>query len=302
MKYLVYISLIASLFLASCGNLQQDIEIDIPEYDPQLVVECYLQPGLPYFLTLTRSQPYFDDIRVDYIEDAIVTISHSGGTDTLDEFNLDITDPTLGLLADTAILNTFSSIFGDQLTFYASLRPVPELFNEDFNLEIKTLDGEVLTAKTQILNPVPIDSLVQELDEDSLAFILTYFTDEGDRTNYYRRVFEAQRPVIDSTGTEPDTTFEFRIIQDFVVDDDIFDGQPFAFGTDFEFAIGDTIRSTLYHMTQDHFEFYNTQAAAVQASLSPFGQPAVVHTNISGGRGIFTGLVFSQETYVIQPE
>lgn len=289
--------------MVSCGNLQQDIEIDIPEYEPQFMVECYLQPGLPYFLTLTKSQPYFDDIRVSYVEDAVVTITHSQGTDTLDEFNLDISDPTLGLLADTALLNTFSTIFGTELTFYASLKPVPEIYEEDFILEIRTLDGESLSASTQILRPVPIDSLVHEFDKDSMAYVLTFFTDEGGKADFYRRVFESQSW---SRTTLPngdlDSSLVFRTVQDFVVDDALFDGQPFAFGTDFEYQVNDTVISTIYHLTKDHFEFTNTRAAAVQASLSPFGQPAVVHSNIRGGKGIFTGLSFYQERYVIRRE
>jgi len=66
---------------------------------------------------LTRSQPYFDDIELTYIEGATVTVRHPQGVDTLQEFNLDINDPALGLLADTALLQTFSAIFGENITF-----------------------------------------------------------------------------------------------------------------------------------------------------------------------------------------
>jgi len=301
MSKFIYLLLATSLLLGACGNLQQDITLEIPEYEPRLVVESYLQPGLPYFLTLTRSQPYFDDLEVSYITDALVTISHSQGTDTLDEININVDDPALGLIADTVLLNTFSTIFGTEITFYGSFNPVPALYDEDFTLQITTPDDEKLSAVTQIPRPVPIDSQVQDFNSDDMALVLTFFTDPGGSVDYYRRVIEDQRVLLDSMGGMTDTTFENRVLQDFVVDDDIFNGRSFAFGTDFMFEEGDSIFSSLYHLTQDHFQFITTRDAAITASLSPFGQPAVVHTNIRGGIGIFTGLTFVTDTLVVKP-
>ncbi|MEO0895015.1 MAG: DUF4249 family protein [Bacteroidota bacterium] len=299
--YSIYILLVLTILLSACGNLQQDIELELPEYEPEISVEAYLQAGQPYFLTLVKSQPYFDDIRVEYLSGATVTVSHSQGVDTLQEFNIDISDPTLGLLADTALLNTFSGIFGEQLVFYGSFQPVPTLYNEDFNLKVETLDGEQLTATTKILPVVPIDSLVQQFNDQQEAFVLTFFTDDETTTNFYRRVFEFQRLQVDSmdNGTV-DSSFVTRVDQDFITDDIVFNGQPFAFGTDFQFEVGDTIFSTLYHITEDYFDFITTRDAAVAAALSPFGQPAVLSSNINGGKGIFTGISFVRETYVIQ--
>jgi len=133
------------------------------------------------------------------------------------------------------------------------------------------------------------------------AFVLTYFTDEANTVDFYRRVFEAPRIRVDtSENGMVDSTRRIREIQDFVTDDVIFNGQPFAFGTDFEFEVGDTVFGTLYRVPQDYFDFVNTRDEAVAAALRPFGQPAVVASNINGGKGIFVGLSFVTETYVIQ--
>ena len=32
-------------FAVGCGNLEQEVEIELPQYEPRLVVECYLEPG-----------------------------------------------------------------------------------------------------------------------------------------------------------------------------------------------------------------------------------------------------------------
>jgi len=43
--YLIFLSLL-SLLLTACG-LQQTVDLDLPEYEPEVVVECYLEPGQP---------------------------------------------------------------------------------------------------------------------------------------------------------------------------------------------------------------------------------------------------------------
>ena len=51
-----------SALLMGC-NLEQEIELDLPEYDSRPVVECYLEAGKPFSLLLSQSSPYFDPFR-----------------------------------------------------------------------------------------------------------------------------------------------------------------------------------------------------------------------------------------------
>ena len=46
--------------LSVACNLEKEIEIELPEYGGQIALECCLEPGKPYRLTLTRSTAYFD--------------------------------------------------------------------------------------------------------------------------------------------------------------------------------------------------------------------------------------------------
>ncbi|MEL6133230.1 MAG: DUF4249 family protein [Bacteroidota bacterium] len=181
-----YILLILSVsFLLGACNLQQEIDLELPEYEPEYVVESYLQVGQPFFLTLTESQPYFDDVTIRYLNGADVTIEHKGQVFTLQEQTFRLDDPTLaGIGVDTATLNILRPILGDTVTFYLNINPVPEYFNEDFNLNIDLPNGESLSAKTQILEPVQIDSLVpQKSSNDTLSLLLTFFTDDGSQDN-----------------------------------------------------------------------------------------------------------------------
>ncbi len=83
-KFLQRIFPFAVLILVSC-NLTRDVDIELPEYDRQPVVECYLEPGKPFRLLLTRSYAFFDEFGLDsnFLQNtlyggAVVTISYDG--------------------------------------------------------------------------------------------------------------------------------------------------------------------------------------------------------------------------------
>ena len=79
-KYTLWIAGLAGLFFTAC-NLTKEVDIQLPEYTVQPVVECYLEPGKPFRLLLTRSYGFFDPLGLDssfisktLISDAVVTI------------------------------------------------------------------------------------------------------------------------------------------------------------------------------------------------------------------------------------
>ena len=60
MNFIKYISIsLITLAMFSC-DLEKEVEIDLPDYEGRLVVECYLEPGEPMTLLLTKSSPYFE--------------------------------------------------------------------------------------------------------------------------------------------------------------------------------------------------------------------------------------------------
>lgn len=272
-------SLLPLVLLPAC-DLEREVDLKLPDYTPQVVVECYLQPGQPYALTLLRSVSYFDPVRIDYVKDAVVKIHHRGRTERLDMVGFPITLAGPGFEVQRPI-------FGDSLFFYLSAQLVQAEYDTDFELEITTPDGKQLSAKTRILRPVSIDTLEYKFNDDSLAFLLTKFQDNPNEKNWYRRVLQKG-----TTRDEPD--------QDFTINDEISNGQQITFGTAYNYKRGDTLISTLYHITKEYYDFRETIDAAFTANLSPFGQPASIASNIQGGIGIFTGITFDRKQIIIR--
>jgi len=180
MKYLAIIfSLTAAILITACGNLEKDINLDLPVYESQYVVECYLEPGQPFSLLLTKSVPYFEPFPenpLDFVESILVdsakvVISHSGKDYVLDN-------------------GVFFHPFTKKLFNYSNADLVPGGHDNDFSLKIITPGGKTITATTRILPVVPIDSVVVEYESetDTLARVLTYLTDDPATKDYYRRM------------------------------------------------------------------------------------------------------------------
>lgn len=277
MKYLPY--LIASFFvaaIAACGSLEKEINLNLPEYEPQYVVECYLEPGQPYTLLLTKSSPYFEPFPTDLegfvenllVDSAEVLIRHNG--------------KTLQLVNGLVLNPLTKKIFN-----YSNSELVPADYDNEFELSITTPDGKHLSATTRILPVVPIDSVVVEFDEvkDSLARVLTYLTDDPNTEDYYRRMLHHG-----SLDSIPD--------QDFTTFDDFVDDNKIVFGTGFDFVEGDTVFTTIFHIDRAYFDFLESLQYAIDANGNPFGQPSSVISNVTGDAnalGIFTGLSYDRK-------
>ncbi len=265
-------------FLASC-NLTKDVEIDLPEYNRQPVVECYLEPGKPFRMLMTRSYAFFDTLGLSsnfiqnaLLEGALVTISYNGQTDTLKNQLSIVTNPI-------------------KIYNYVGENLVPGTPGTVFDLNIRLADGGEITSSTTMLPIVPMDSIVVEFspDGDPLARILTYVTDDRSQENFYRRMLN-----FGSLDSFPD--------QDFIVTDRFSQTALIVFGTGYDFEIGDTLINTFFHVTRDYYDFKESVDLAVFGNLNPFAQPSPIKSNVRGTAnplGIFTPLVYDRDTSII---
>jgi hypothetical protein len=277
-------------WLGAC-SLQQEVDLDLPAYEPKTVVESYLQPGQPFAAVLTQSVGFFDTLSLRYVRDAEVTISYGDQVDTLRPLEVDIESEFLTQLIDTALLANFGPLFGQSLVVYASLTPVPQRYDYTYRLQVRTDQGDTLSASTTIPPPIEFNDNAYRFNEDSLALLVTSFPDNPNQANYYRRLLQQR--------VERDSVWGTRTQQDFVLEDGFSNGEMVTFGTAFDYEQGDTLISSVYHITRDYWLFAETRDDAIAASLSPFAQPALLHTNIQGGQGIFAGLSFTTDTIVI---
>ncbi|MFN0035020.1 MAG: DUF4249 domain-containing protein [Saprospiraceae bacterium] len=271
--------LAAVVFLLSC-NLTKDVEIELPEYDRQPVVECYLEPGKPFRLLMTRSYAFFDTLGLSstflqntLLDGALVTIAYNGQTDTLKN----------QLTTDFNPIKIFN---------YIGQNTVPATPGTEFVLNIRLADGGEIRANATMLSRVPIDSVVVEFspDVDSIARALTYINDDRNQENFYRRLLN-----YGSLDSIPD--------QDFLVTDRFSLTSLIVFGTGYDLKEGDTIFNSIFHVTRDYYDFMESVQIAVNGNLNPFAQPSPIKSNVSGSAnpvGIFAPLVYDRDTTVVR--
>lgn len=265
-KYLIYFLIPGAGFINSC-NMEKDIEIDLPVLDPQLVAECYLEPGQPYRLALTESTNFLADPLPVLVTDATVVIFYKGQPDTLD------------------FAVTYDSVRQKAYT-HVSESIMQGKPGDVYTLQITDKRGRTLTGTTTILPVVPIDTVEYTYNDKSKAFLVAKFKDNTAIRNFYR--FSVRK------GNEswPEV--------DYPADDSFGESEAFAFGTGYDFEESDTATVSLYHLEKPYYDFVSSVDNAREANGNPFAQPASIKSTVQGGLGVFTNIVYDQKVVILK--
>lgn len=274
----LFLIVLLTLGLGAC-NLTRDVEVELPNYERQPVVECYLEPGKPFRLLLSQSYSFFDPLGLDssflnktLLQGATVKISYNGESVTLP--------------------NQFSFEPGPLKLFnYTATQLVPATPGIEYTLDITLSDGNTITGKTIMLSPVPIDSVPVQFNPQvpDKARTLMYATDDLGTADFYRRMLHISS--LDSLAE-----------QDFITSDRLSTNATVAFGTGYDFVVGDTVINSLFHITEDYYNYIESVQLAVVSSGNPFAQPSPIKSNVTGSSnpiGIFTCLVYERDMRVI---
>ncbi len=274
--------LLLSLFY--CDTLEKEIEIDLPDAVEQYVVESYVTPGESFYVSLSKSSDFFTAYQIDttgeelaklFVNDAQVSIITDERTIRL--------DPVFVISPKGNISNYYS----------------PEVMREsetELQLEINLTDGKSIHANAKLLPKIEFDSLVIEGNGAEKYRMLTYLTDPNpDEVDYFRRILYHKYTNEDGEA-DMDT-------QDFGTSDELSDTEKIAFGSGYYFSIKDTVINELWHLEEPYYEFLRSVSGAYNASISPFGQPGRIFSNMEEDHatGIFTAFYRTIDTTILTP-
>ncbi|OJJ21783.1 hypothetical protein BKI52_14880 [marine bacterium AO1-C] len=273
--------LVSVLGLVACDSFQKTIDVDLPTYESEMVVECYLRHNEPVRLLLSRSVPYFGEVTLPQVPDANVTITLRRGV-FLSTWGLNFTVPTSLQPGEF-----FYNYQGTDRYDSTHRNGVYELRIEDRET------GEVLTGKTQYIPAPKITAIEARFREsDTTAFLLTKFPDNDPNERNYYRLVVIKRLSKGAQKIVNDITFEGRFKT----------GNEISIGSNYDFRDRDTAEVRLYHLSREYFDFLRTVDDARQGNLNPFAQPTVVQSNVQGGLGIFTVLAYDEQVFVVKYE
>ena len=277
------VCLLTFLALAGCGKLQNSIDVPLPSYSAELVVECYLEPGKVPSLAVTTSVPYLSSVVPQVPTDVTVSLTMPNGTVVPLAFK-----PNYAALVDTTSGQKFHSHIGRE--------PLVARPGDVFMLDVRDTQGRRVTGTTSMLLPVPIDSVEYKFNDktgaERKAYFLTSFRDPPTADDCYRLQLHKGNPAKGALLKRPevDNSFEDRLLN----------GQPFLVGTTYRFLKGDTVTATLYHTDAAFFRFRQSVRDARNANGNPFAQPSAIYSNVQGGVGIFAVLSATRTTAIIK--
>lgn len=280
-----------AMLLESCTK---DITVDLPDAEPQLVVEGGIeQNGYPW-VVLSKSVSYFAPVDSASLAENIVvnaTVIVSNGV---------ITD-TLALTFDPNFIiplvykgNAFTGVAG-----------------QTYTLRIIVPGFEDITSTTTIPQPIPLDSLWFKVEpdqtgQDSLGFMWAHLSDPVGMGQGYR--WFAKRLNKDNVFIPPFGS---------AFDDKFVDGKSFDFGysrgsipgstapddTGNErgyFKTNDTVAVKFTTIGAREVAFFRTYEIEVSNNGNPFAAPGVIESNVVGGLGVFCGYGVYLDTVITQ--
>jgi hypothetical protein len=267
------------------------VQIDIPGYKEQLVVDGRIETGQPAIVLLSKSSNVYSSTNYEsylnsFVDDAIVVLSNGTQTDTLTKICTDDLPPGLEQVAAGIFGIPAEILVNLHLCAYVSMNMLGEV-GKTYTMQISH-QGKQYQASSKILNPTAADSL--------------YWKPEG---NFTDRGFSWVN-LSDPAATSDSYLWEVKYLQDVqfsktfnpYFNDKFFNGLTFEFayenpmsfndpnGNDAYrgyYQLGDTIVVKLSKIGGKEYNYFEKKYNQIYSGGSPFAVPTNIPTNIEGG-------------------
>lgn len=313
-KLVVYLFLLPLFF--SCSK---EVEIEIPGYQEQLVVEGRIETnGFPLVL-LSKSQDVYSSTDLmaylgSFISDATVSVSDGQQTIVLEVFTIaDLPLESQKTIAEMLKLELHEVGFLPIPVFSSAVQSIKGEVGKTYTLTIEE-GGKTYTGNTILLPPVPLQESYWKPSSDNPEYglVVGRLVDPPNQYNAYK--WEAKRITPQANGQPLDTLF--RRAPGSYFDDRFFDGITFEFDTynrqrrkneshleEFRryYRQGDIVVAKFSRLDRNVFEFYNKMNEQQENMGNPFAVPVNAPSNISGALGVWAGVSPWFDTIVCEP-
>jgi hypothetical protein len=266
MKKALYI---LPLFLLAFTSCEQDANVDIPEVDPQLVINCFISPQDDTLRAkISMSTPVFNTSSSNgEVTDATVTLSHASGSVTL-VYN-----------AATEYYEAAAALF-------------PIVGGTEYHIVASVPSGMIAEAYTTVPLNAPanftstMEDTVTSTDPWNMqgrVHLHYEFDDVAGQTDFYRLV-----PYEVHYSSWTGDTMLYHAGWELFSDENA-DGAHLSRNYTFEYySSGDTVLAFdvyLLHANYDYYSFH--RSLENYGGDNPFAEPTLIYTNVKDGLGIF---------------
>lgn len=284
------------LLLAALQGCERDVEFDLDDSPPKLVIEATIENDAAPVVVLTRSLNYFS--RIDpqllsqsFVRNADVYVSNGTLTHKLKEYSI-AAGPGYTLYYYSIDPSSPATAFTGKLNSTYSLRVVAE--------------GSEYTAATTIPNITRrIDSIwwkpAPAVEDSNKALVMVRATDPAGFGDYIRYMtsrnggpfYAPFNSVFDDLFIDG-TTYELQVEQGVDRNAEREEGESL-------FNRGDTIRFKTSNIDRATYDFWRTMEFSYASIGNPFSSPVKVLSNIKGNAlGYFGGYASQYNTLIIR--
>ncbi|MCB9503892.1 MAG: DUF4249 domain-containing protein [Deferribacteres bacterium] len=256
-----------SILISGCETI---VDVDLPEYNPMLVVNCAFSPDYEWSVRVNHSIGVLDTSAIEPIKNATVEIASDDGQRLLLSRN-------------------------DNGYYYNPALPYPEA-NKTYTVHVSAPGYTDVSASSAIPIATQIDSIrtrwLNYAGSKELELTI-YLTDPIDIDNYYQLsilevyIYEGYGIYMDYDsddlifGNSGGTTFT----------DDLISGKSYGIKVGLEAWQVDSgvLQINLLSASEDFYKYYTSYRQYEDTDENPFAEPVFVHSNIENGLGIFAG-------------
>lgn len=274
---------------------QKDIEFELKEADPKMVVEATIENGMPPIVILTRTVGYFSTISPQilsesFVHGAEIKISNGSKNHLLKEYSIplglgysyyyysidssNLSTAFIGELDKKYSLTIFSS--GEE---YSAITRIPRITKVIDSLWWKKVPSDTSNTKAIVM--------VRETDPPGYGDYVRYWTKRNSESFYPGLASVYDDLIVD--GSTYDLAVEPGINRNEGYNED-----------KRAFKKGDTVSLKISNIDRATFDFWRTMEYTYTSVGNPFSAPTKVQSNISNGAlGYFGGYASQVRTIII---
>lgn len=296
----------------------KEVQIDIPGFEEQIVVDGSIETGMPPIVILSRSKDIYSPTNLEAFLSGFVTDADVFVSDGTNEYQLNLicSDDLPPGMED--LVAGFLGIPADQLAqfnicAYTSLDPaIWGQVGKTYHLRIEH-EGNHYTGTTQLLPPHALDSLWWKEEASTPGYGFSHATLSDPPGAYDAYKWEVKR--INLVNGEPVDSY-YRPTFNNVFNDEFFNGKTFSFyyenpwtvgNPDVEpehrgrYKLGDTVVVKFSKIDEGTYDFLYSKITQALSSGNPFASPMNVRTNLEGGcLGVWAGYSPLYDTLVCE--
>lgn len=289
-------------FLHSCTK---EVQIDIPGYESQVVVDGRIETGGYPIILLSRSQDLYSPALLSayvasFISDATVSVSDGSTTVTLAYVAVSSLPIESQKTVAEMLRAELSDVQAVPLYVYSTTNPAMlGAVGKTYTLTIVD-QGKTFSGATTLAPPVALDKLswIPESADSIYGFCRAKLSDPAGQSNAYKW----EMKIITTTVNGPKDNI-FRSSSSPYFSDQFFDGLTLDFDTHYSkkdttypsgfkrhFKIYDSVVIKMSRVDDAVFSYFERREAQRESNGNPFATPVNIPSNIDGALGIWAGI------------